>query len=221
MERASVLIVDDERYNINLLADILKSDYRILVAKNGEEALEVAMSDDMPDMILLDIMMPGMDGYEVCRRLKADMKTRDIPVIFVTAMTEMEDEAKGLDIGAIDYIVKPVSLPIVKARVRNHILLKQAGDRLKQINEELREAMSRIRTLEGLLPICANCKKIRQKESDPQRQESWLHLEKFITERSNARFTHGLCPECAKALYPEIFERRARKEQMKAEGNNA
>ena len=72
MERASILIVDDERYNINLLADILKPDYRILVAKNGEEALEVAMSDDMPDMILLDIMMPGMDGYEVCLRLKAE-----------------------------------------------------------------------------------------------------------------------------------------------------
>ncbi|NJL58937.1 MAG: response regulator [Desulfobacteraceae bacterium] len=177
MERASVLIVDDERYNINLLADILKSDYRILVAKNGEEALEVAMSDDMPDMILLDIMMPGMDGYEVCRRLKADMKTRDIPIIFVTAMTEMEDEAKGLDIGAIDYIVKPVSLPIVKARVRNHVLLKQASDRLKQINEELREALTRIKTLEGLLPICANCKKIRKQETDPQHQESWLHLE--------------------------------------------
>lgn len=210
-ERASVLIVDDERYNINLLADILKADYRILVAKSGEEALEVATSDNMPDLILLDIMMPGMNGYEVCRRLKADKQAQDIPVIFVTAMTEMEDEAKGLDIGAIDYIVKPVSLPIVKARVRNHVALKRASDRLKQINEELREAFNRIRTLEGLLPICANCKKIRKQDADPQIQESWLHLEKYISHHTNARFTHGMCPECAKTLYPEIFERRAKK----------
>lgn len=134
-----VLIVDDERYNINILADILKSRYKTIAAKNGEQALKRAMSDNPPDLILLDIMMPEMDGYEVCRRLKADVRTRDIPVIFITAMSEVEDEARGLEAGAIDYITKPVSPPIVRARVRNQLALKMAHQELEEQKIKLEE----------------------------------------------------------------------------------
>jgi len=138
-DEIKILIVDDERYNINVLVDILKPDYRTIVAKNGEEALKRAMTEPLPDLILLDIMMPGMDGYEVCRQLKADPKTWFIPVIFITAMSETEDETRGLELGAIDYITKPVSPPIVRARVKNHLALKLALEKIETQKQKLDE----------------------------------------------------------------------------------
>ena len=134
-----VLVVDDSPENIDLLGDVLNRDYDIKVALNGEKALKIAGSDIPPDIILLDIMMPGMDGYEVCRRLKSDAKTQDIPVIFVSSMDEVEDETKGLEVGAIDYITKPIRPPIVQARVRSQIELKQARESLKNQNEILEQ----------------------------------------------------------------------------------
>jgi len=133
----TVLLVDDSPENIDILGDVLKQDYEIKVALSGEKALQIAGSKNLPDIILLDIMMPGMDGYEACRRLKSDAKTQDIPVIFVTSMSEVEDEAKGLKVGAIDYITKPISPAIVKARVKNHLELKEAREYLKTKNEIL------------------------------------------------------------------------------------
>jgi serine phosphatase RsbU (regulator of sigma subunit) len=129
--------VDDAPENIDLLDGVLNKDYKIKVALNGEKALKIAGSENPPDIILLDIEMPGMDGYEVCRRLKSDAKTQNIPVIFVTSMSEVEDETKGFDVGAIDYITKPISPAIVKARVKNHLELKEAREYLKNQNEIL------------------------------------------------------------------------------------
>ncbi len=126
-----ILIVDDAPENIDVLGRAL-ADYKRSVALNGEKALQRAMSDTPPDLILLDVMMPGLDGYEVCRRLKADPRTRDIPVIFVTARGEVEDETYGFALGAVDYITKPISLPIVQARVRTQLLLKLARERLQE-----------------------------------------------------------------------------------------
>jgi sigma-B regulation protein RsbU (phosphoserine phosphatase) len=134
---STVLVVDDAPENIDLLDGVLNQDYKIKVALNGEKALKIAGSENPPDIILLDIMMPGMDGYEVCRKLKSDAKTQDIPVIFVTSMSEVEDETKGLDVGAIDYITKPISPAIVQARVKNHLELKEAREYLKNQNEIL------------------------------------------------------------------------------------
>lgn len=128
-----VLIVDDVAANIQVLAEALKADYRIRVASSGEDALRVARRAPQPDLILLDVMMPGMDGYEVCRRLKRDEDTQNIPVIFVTARDDAEDEEFGLNLGAVDYVVKPYHLPIVRARVRNHVLLKQKNDLLERL----------------------------------------------------------------------------------------
>ncbi len=135
--RQRILVVDDERLNINVLIGLLKSEHKIMIAKNGEQALRRSLSDPPPDLILLDIIMPGMDGYEVCRRLKADERTRDIPVIFVTAMGDVHDETKGLEIGAVDYITKPISPPIVKARVKTHLTLRRAREFLKHQNQIL------------------------------------------------------------------------------------
>ena len=133
MQQASVLIVDDVPANIQLLAEALKSEYRIRVANQGAKALEVARSETPPDLILLDIMMPGMDGYEVCQQLKADPSTSAIPIIFVTAKTSVDDEAYGLDLGAVDYIPKPFHLPVVRARVKTHINLKLKTDLLEEL----------------------------------------------------------------------------------------
>lgn len=132
----AVLIVDDTPENIHVLMNTLKDDYAIMVAKDGEKALRILEEETLPDLILLDVMMPGLDGYEVCRRLKEQERTRDIPVIFITVLSEVEDETRGLDLGAIDYITKPFHPGIVKARVRNHIALRQAAN--------LREDMERI-----------------------------------------------------------------------------
>jgi len=112
----------------------LKTDYKTTFATAGAQAIKFAMSEEPPDLILLDIMMPEMDGYEVCRRLKAEHKTKNIPVIFITAMNQEEDETKGLDIGAVDYIIKPFSMAIVKARVRTHLELKRHRDILENLS---------------------------------------------------------------------------------------
>jgi class 3 adenylate cyclase len=136
-EKQTILIVDDTPANLALLSEILKADYRTTVAVNGEKALQFACSDAPPDLILLDIMMPGMNGYEVCERLKANPATKDIPVIFVTAMSEVEDETKGLELGGVDYITKPISPPIVKARIKTHLALHQQARALQRMVAKL------------------------------------------------------------------------------------
>lgn len=128
-----VLVIDDEPINIRVLGESLIGAYEILCATSGEDGLRLAQSEQ-PDLVLLDVVMPGVDGYEVCRRLKADPATQRIPVIFITGLTLVEDEAKGLEIGAIDYITKPISPPIVRARVKNHLELKRYRDLLENLS---------------------------------------------------------------------------------------
>jgi phosphoserine phosphatase RsbU/P len=131
-QNQKILVVDDERFNINVLVDLLKPSYKMMAAKSGQQALKAARSANPPDLILLDIMMPEMDGYEVCRQLKADEATRDIPVIFVTAMGDTSDETKGLEVGAVDYLTKPISPAIVQARVKTHLERKRQRDELQK-----------------------------------------------------------------------------------------
>lgn len=132
--RPTVLVVDDNPVNLTLLDAVLSPEYRVRVATGGEQALDAAGSDDPPDLILLDVMMPGMDGFEVCRRLKESQKTRRCPVIFVTALDEEANEELGFSLGAVDYIAKPFSIPVVRARVRTHIALKKQADQLEQLS---------------------------------------------------------------------------------------
>lgn len=126
-----VLVVDDVPSNAMVLASFLKNDYHVKIAKSGSQCLEIAQQDKQPDLILLDIEMPEMNGYEVCRELKANQLTNSIPVIFVTGKNEDEDQEKGLSLGAVDYIIKPIRPAIVSARVNTHITLKQQRDRLE------------------------------------------------------------------------------------------
>ncbi len=133
-----ILIVDDMAENIRILNEILKSDYMVIFAMTGKKALDLAISQK-PDLILLDVMMPELNGYEVCAELKGNPVTSEIPIIFISAMHEVEDETKGLNLGAVDYIVKPVSPSIVNARVKNHLKLQQTIRDLKAANKKIEE----------------------------------------------------------------------------------
>ena len=141
--KVSVLIVDDSADNVAHISSLLKGIYRVKAAIEGERALRIACGDDPPDLILLDVMMPGMDGYEVCRRLKEGQRTTDTPVIFLTAKTDAVDEEKGLGLGAVDYIAKPISPPIVLARIATHLKLKSVRDFLKDKNAFLEAEVAR------------------------------------------------------------------------------
>jgi len=140
-DKQTILVVDDTPENIDVLNGVLHPQYKVKAALNGERALKIAGGDPKPDMILLDIMMPGMDGYEVCRQLKANPATAKIPVIFVTAKNQEEDERKGLEIGAVDYITKPISPGIVLARIHTHLALYDQNRVLEQKVRERTEEL--------------------------------------------------------------------------------
>lgn len=143
IEKPTLLVVDDTPDNLTLMAGLLKEHYRVKVSNRGAKALEIAGHQPQPDLILLDIMMPEMDGYEVCRQLKANEQTAHIPVIFLTAKTETEDEAHGLTLGAADYLTKPVNPAILLARVKNHLQLKAQADFLQDKNRFLEQEVRR------------------------------------------------------------------------------
>lgn len=131
--RAKILIVDDSTTNLMLLGEILTPEYDVLVATSGEMALEIARNPEPPDLILMDVKMPGMDGYTACQILKEDNHTRNIPLIFITAMEGSQAETKGFELGAVDYITKPYSAPVVCARVKTHLALKKHVDLLENL----------------------------------------------------------------------------------------
>ena len=131
-DKSTVLVVDDVSVNIEVMIGILEIDYVVKFALNGEKALEIATKEPQPDIILLDIMMPGMNGYEVCTKLKQDVSTSNIPVIFVTAFDDLSGEVKGFEVGGVDYITKPVVPEIVLARVNTHLKLKEVTEKLAE-----------------------------------------------------------------------------------------
>lgn len=193
-----ILIVDDLPRNLQVLALLLdKAGYRVSMAMDGAKALEMVRVEP-PDLILLDVMMPDLDGLEVCRRLKADAAVREIPVIFLTARAELEDLQEGFRLGAVDYVTKPFRGAELLARVAIHVKLGQALERERGLRRSLEETLAQVKTLSGLLPICARCKKIRDDNG------YWNQIEAFISAHSDADFTHGICPECSSALYPEM-----------------
>jgi class 3 adenylate cyclase/CheY-like chemotaxis protein len=146
-DKTKILIVDDESLNLNVLVELLRDEYKPVIAKNGLQALERVASSPPPELILLDIMMPEMDGYEVCRRLKASSTTAHIPVIFVTAMGAVADETRGFELGAVDYITKPISPALVRARVKTHLELSRARESLKKQNAVLRDRLNFLTTV--------------------------------------------------------------------------
>jgi putative two-component system response regulator len=139
----TVLVVDDTPDNLMLMADLLKDKYRVKAANSGETALRILQNNPLPDLILLDIMMPGLSGHEVARKLQQDARTRDIPIIFLTALASLENEIHGLELGAVDYITKPISPPLVLARVQTQLKIKAAADFLRDQNEFLEQEVQR------------------------------------------------------------------------------
>lgn len=190
-EKPRVMIVDDATENLKVLIELLKEEYQIIPLKSGQLAVEKLEDDPLPDLVLLDIVMPDMDGYELCEKIKKTPRTEEIPVIFITAVSEAMDDAKAFELGAVDYIPKPFNPLTVKARVNTHIKLHRTVKRLQA-------ALNDIKTLSGLIPICAACKKVRDDKG------YWSQVEEYIQDRSDAQFSHGICPECTAIYYPDI-----------------
>lgn len=202
-----VLIVDDISRNLQLLGTVLKEiNCKIAAATCGKQAISIAEKIH-PDLILLDVMMPDMTGFEVAETLKANEYFHDIPIIFLTAKVETEDIVKGFESGGVDYVTKPFNSLELLSRVKTHLALKLSRDKEKHLIEELQKSLSEIKKLSGLLPICSHCKKIRDD------QGYWSAVEDYIGTRMDTRFSHGLCPDCIKELYPDIAKRLAEKEK--------
>jgi CheY-like chemotaxis protein len=201
-----IVVIDDNPTNLQVLMQLLsQSGYKVRPAMSGQLAL-TAIQAKLPNLILLDIMMPDMDGYEVCRRLKADERAQDIPVIFISAIYETIDKVTAFTVGGVDYITKPFQPEEVLARVKTHLTLRrlqlglqEKNEQLQAKNLELAAALAQVKKLSGLLPICASCKKIRNDEG------YWQNVEIYIHEHSEADFSHGLCPECMQTLYPDLY----------------
>ncbi len=173
----SILIVDDEPRNIQLLGSLLeKNNYDTEFAMNGKECLEWLTVKSF-DLVLLDIMMPEMDGYEVCKKIKSDLASRHIPIIFLTAKSETDDLVKAFEAGCSDFITKPFKSPELLVRIKKELEIK---------------------TLRGLIPICAHCKKIRDDKG------YWNQIEIYISNHSEAEFSHSICQECLEKYYPDF-----------------
>jgi PleD family two-component response regulator len=211
-KNSTILVVDDTATNLKVLLRFLKKfGFELTIAQNSQEMFN-RLDHQIPDLILLDVMMPGLDGFEACRRLKATERTHDIPVIFLTVLPDLESKIKGFEVGGVDFITKPIEPHELRARVVTHLSLRhlqrelqakneqlQAQNSQLQVkNQQLQTALAKVKTLSGLLPICANCKQIRDD------QGYWHQVEVYIRNHSEAEFSHGLCPECIKTLYPDF-----------------
>jgi putative two-component system response regulator len=205
--RATVLVVDDTPDNLMLIADLLKDRYRVKAANNGEKALRLLNDDPLPDLILLDIMMPGLSGYEVAEQLKADRRTRTIPIIFLTAMAGAEDEIRGLSLGAVDYVTKPISPPVLMARVETQLKVKEAADFLRDQNEFLeKEVQRRTREVTAIQDVTihamASLAETRDNETGNHIRRT-QHYIKLLAEllREHPRFRHFLDEATIKLLF--------------------
>jgi len=196
-----ILVVDDIAKNLEVIGNILSLEqYQISVAGDGQKAWNI-LQRISPDLILLDIMMPAVDGYTLCRRIKSVEDKKDIPIIFITAKTNPEDLIKGFELGAVDYITKPFNAAELSARVRTHIALYRTQKRNEFLIKELRTALAQVKSLSGLLPICSSCKKIRDDAG------YWSQVDTYISEHSEVRFSHGICPACVRIQYPDIADK--------------
>lgn len=203
MSEATILTVDDSAENLVLLSTVLRPSYRVLAATSGEAALRVAAAE-RPDVILLDVMMPGMDGYQVLDRLRATQATRDIPVIFITALTGADDELHGLDLGAVDYITKPIWPPLVLARVKTQLELKQARDRLKGQNEWLEaEVARRMRENDRTQLVSIRALAHLAETRDPETGNHILRTQAYVGELAVRLRSH---PAFAMTLTPHYIE---------------
>lgn len=206
-QKATILVVDDNLDNLSLMSSLLKDVYKVKIANNGEKAIKNARSDSPPDLILLDIMMPGLSGYEVCQHLKADPATRHIPIIFLTAMTATEDEKRGLEMGAVDYITKPISPPIVMARVATQLHLKAAADFLRDKNLYLEaEVAKRTREVAAIQDVTilamASLAETRDNETGNHIRRTQFYVKALAEHlKDHPRFNHYLTPQTIEMIF--------------------
>ncbi len=191
-----ILVVDDHPATLALMRDILR-DYTVLAAANGRDALDLLAENQDVALVLLDIIMPQMNGYEVCRKIKNNPATSGIPVIFLTIMAEEQDESLGFMAGVNDYITKPISRLRLLARVKNQLQISKQQELLNRKNADLQKALDEIKVLNDILPICSFCKRICLDNGE------WQGIESYICQHSKANFSHGVCPECREKHYPE------------------
>ncbi|MCP4695285.1 MAG: response regulator [Gammaproteobacteria bacterium] len=195
LQARNILIVDDDIANLKIMAAYLReSGYDSMMAENGKDALEKAQSGS-PDLILMDVLMPGMNGFEACQHMKSSKNIKDIPVLFMTALSDIENKLKGFDAGGVDYITKPIQEREMLARIDTHLTLQSLRKSLEEKNTQLQKTLDEVSTLRGILPICASCKKIRDDKG------YWNQIEAYIENHSDALFSHGLCPGCEKKFY--------------------
>jgi response regulator RpfG family c-di-GMP phosphodiesterase len=218
-KRFKILVVDDEPINIKVITAALKSEYDVFSSVSGYDAIS-KLKEYMPDLILLDVMMPDLNGFDVCRIIKADASFAEIPVVFLTALDSTDGETQGLELGGIDYLTKPVNMPLLKLRVHNHIELKRRSDIVREQRdllahqkEELEATLARVKQLEGVIPICMHCKSIRTDEA------SWQQIETYISDHTDALFSHGVCPFCIAEHYPAIAEHKQMTNGVSASGD--
>ncbi len=192
-KKSTILVVDDQPVNLKVLLSFLESHgFVVRLADTGERAIR-SLEVMEPDLILLDVMMPGINGFETCKRIKANKDSADIPIIFMTALDSIEDKINGFDAGGVDYITKPFQKVEVLARVKTHVTLRNR-------ERELQKALADVKELSGFLPICSFCKKIRDDEG------YWQQVDKYITEHSDVLFSHGICEHCAEEHYGDILK---------------
>lgn len=193
-----VLISEDDLTSRRLLNEVLKKwGYEVVSTRDGNEAWAVFQPENAPRLAVLDWMMPGMDGIELCRRVRSLKPGDPVYLILLTTLNQTENVVAGLNAGADDYIVKPFDRNELLARIRVGQRVVELQASLSSHVRELQDAISHIKTLQGILPICMHCHKIRTD------QESWERVDKYIAAHSDATFSHGLCPECLEKHYPE------------------
>ena len=237
-KKSDLLVVEDSPTQVEQIKYVLeKHDYGVAVAKNGKEAIDY-LNTNLPSIIISDVIMPGIDGFELCKRIKADERLKNIPVILLTTLSEAEDVIKGLDSGADNFMTKPfnedalierIHYVLLNAEMRKNMstdmgieiafsgqkhlitssriqmldlllsIYESAVHRnreLEKANREFKEATEKIKSLSGLIPICAKCKKIRDD------QGYWHQLEAYLAEHSEMEFSHGFCTDCMDQMYP-------------------
>ena len=195
-----ILVAEDQLVSRHILvANLSKWGYDVTAVEDGTQAWEVLQAKEAPQLVILDWLMPGMDGIEICREIRKSPQTRPIYLILLTARRGQEDKIHGLQSGADDYITKPFNREELRARVQVGIRVLELQGALAQRVRELEDALSRVKTLQGLLPICSYCKKIRDDRN------YWQQVEGYISDHSEAQFSHGICPECyARFVQPEL-----------------
>ncbi len=195
-----ILVAEDQAVSRHILvANLRKWGYDVTAVEDGTQAWEALQPEDAPRLAILDWLMPGMDGIEICRHIRQSPQRRPIYLVLLTARRGPEDKVTGLQSGADDYITKPFNREELRARVQVGIRVLELQGALAQRVRELEEALSRVKTLQGLLPICSYCKKIRNDRN------YWQQVEGYISDHSQAQFSHGICPECyARFVQPEL-----------------